>query len=404
MKTDFVTVKTNNPTEDAWRRLKRYHNEELAVRQIQSGLSIDERSKYDRDIRKQANQVSYAIRQAEEYFIAATNVSLATKPVLLYYGIVSLGRAISLLRLNGEYSFDYLRKTARHNHHGLEFRKDLNAKCVKRATLEELLSRIRCSAFVNQQKEPWGQFAIIWKASTPDAVVVPLDLDIAVAETSNKMSVHRVFPSFNTIDYQTLSSLDLSCMRLFSQIPEMVDVMNDLGLLTNLRQANVNFSEVRRIGIKVDGKVHEQISEIKCGFWVYDVSDADYTALSKLASDKNPEMVISQPYPKMAQGYYEHQKRHDEDSTVWLPDMVQAINGRPYLLTTDAIRMPLFCIHYAILFMFSMIARYYPDVWVPWVSMSPGVAEFLDFYLSSATQVLPWLTTNEIKGRIIIYN
>jgi hypothetical protein len=53
--------------------------------------------------RRKAAQVAYSIRQGHEYFRAADSVSIATSPVLYYYGILSLSKA--LLVANSETLF-----------------------------------------------------------------------------------------------------------------------------------------------------------------------------------------------------------------------------------------------------------------------------------------------------------
>jgi site-specific DNA-adenine methylase len=107
---------SGNPKAEIWRFLRYFlHGPtiETLIQEIQSVKG------YEADVKKQAEQIAYSIRQAEEYFKASDNVSLITRPLLLYYGIATLSRALVLLKRNGEYSLDYLRKKRKHKHHGL---------------------------------------------------------------------------------------------------------------------------------------------------------------------------------------------------------------------------------------------------------------------------------------------
>ena len=85
------------------------------------------RGQQEGNVTKQARQMAYCIRQAEEYFRASSEVSLATRGNLLYYGMVSLSQAVVLLKQDGKYSIDALRSAKKHRHHGLEFTPTLTA-------------------------------------------------------------------------------------------------------------------------------------------------------------------------------------------------------------------------------------------------------------------------------------
>jgi hypothetical protein len=75
---------------------------------------------------KQATQIRYCLTQAREYFDAARVVSLATKPNLLYYGLMSLALAEILFKQSGDSSLDRARQE--HRHHGLLFIENLSKK------------------------------------------------------------------------------------------------------------------------------------------------------------------------------------------------------------------------------------------------------------------------------------
>lgn len=47
---------------------------------------------------EKANQICFCLKQAKEYYSAAKNSTLLTKPVLLYYGMLNLAKALILLK------------------------------------------------------------------------------------------------------------------------------------------------------------------------------------------------------------------------------------------------------------------------------------------------------------------
>lgn len=71
------------------------------------------------NVTKQASQIRFCLTQAREYREASQAVSLSTKPVLLYYSIMSLALAQILMNGDGRSSLDQAR--GEHAHHGLVF-------------------------------------------------------------------------------------------------------------------------------------------------------------------------------------------------------------------------------------------------------------------------------------------
>jgi len=71
-----------------WSRL-RYLSSPANVRGLLSG-TVQSKRTVVQPTGTQCDQVAAAVRQADEYFFAAQQVSMATKPLLLYYGSLCL--------------------------------------------------------------------------------------------------------------------------------------------------------------------------------------------------------------------------------------------------------------------------------------------------------------------------
>jgi YaaC-like Protein len=108
-------VHTSDPSAWAWAALRKFQNVEFVSRRIVQLHRLD--PKWAKHSKKQARQLRYCLIQAREYFTAAQTVSLATKPNLLYYGIMSLALAEILFKQSGESSLDMSR--GENQHHGL---------------------------------------------------------------------------------------------------------------------------------------------------------------------------------------------------------------------------------------------------------------------------------------------
>ena len=122
-------ITSENPIEQVWKLLRFFLDISFVSKTIRRIHAIPE-GKFNSDVKKQARQIGYCIRQAEEYFHASSKVGLPTRPTLLYYGAVSLSRALILLRQDGTHSFDALRKSGKHSHHGLDLRRGLIPHCA----------------------------------------------------------------------------------------------------------------------------------------------------------------------------------------------------------------------------------------------------------------------------------
>jgi hypothetical protein len=108
-------VRTGNLDNYAWSGLRKFQNVDLIAETLIKLHDVP--TKYHADAHKQAQQIRYCLIQAREYFTAASGVSTATKPNLLYYGTMSLALAEILFKQSGDSSLD--RARAENRHHGL---------------------------------------------------------------------------------------------------------------------------------------------------------------------------------------------------------------------------------------------------------------------------------------------
>ena len=86
---------TNQPYETMWNHLLFFSRKSavsgLLTGQIQSNRQFDVPSHL---LERKSGQVAYAIHQAHEYFKAADTVTINTSPLLYFYGMLSLAKAL----------------------------------------------------------------------------------------------------------------------------------------------------------------------------------------------------------------------------------------------------------------------------------------------------------------------
>jgi hypothetical protein len=102
----------------AWAGLRRFHHVPSLAETLTRIHKVPR--KHHQNVTKQASQIRQCLMQAREYKDAAGVTTLATRPVLLYYSLMSLALAQVLFKGTGADSLDAAR--GEHAHHGLIFK------------------------------------------------------------------------------------------------------------------------------------------------------------------------------------------------------------------------------------------------------------------------------------------
>jgi hypothetical protein len=123
---------TSSPNDEIWRQL-RYLTSVANARSLLTGNSSSGRKAPwpSSDASRAAPEISACVRQADEYFRAARDVGLSTKPLLLFYGAQSLAKAAIL-------ASDPISELRLLNYHGLNTRPS-TASDVDRVTLQSYI-------------------------------------------------------------------------------------------------------------------------------------------------------------------------------------------------------------------------------------------------------------------------
>ncbi|APU09681.1 hypothetical protein A5M85_05100 [Cellulophaga lytica] len=108
---------TNTPIKDIWEHLKFVSVENNCKRLLKGEIASSRELIYTNDavLTKKSREISMCLKQANEYFIASETTSINTSPLLLYYGMLSLSKAL-IVANNEEIYLDNIK------YHGLETR------------------------------------------------------------------------------------------------------------------------------------------------------------------------------------------------------------------------------------------------------------------------------------------
>jgi uncharacterized protein (DUF433 family) len=160
--TAVKNIAAENPNAEVWRCLRLFLDGQATSQMIRHVHGIPAGT-HTRNIGKQAQQIGFCIRQAEQYFLASTQVGLPTRPVLLYYGALSLSQALILLKKDGTFSLDARRRDRKHNHHGLDLTRGLVEGAARGRTPRSFLEKVECRCH-SKDGRPWGHFALFYRS------------------------------------------------------------------------------------------------------------------------------------------------------------------------------------------------------------------------------------------------
>ncbi|XMB85836.1 YaaC family protein [Mycoplasmatota bacterium WC44] len=96
---------SESPQKDMWENLN-FLSKKENVRNLLSGHINSNRKVFYTDeeiLEKKSSQISMCIRQAYEFYMAAENSSLKTSPLLFFYGMLSLSKALVIANNEGVY-------------------------------------------------------------------------------------------------------------------------------------------------------------------------------------------------------------------------------------------------------------------------------------------------------------
>jgi hypothetical protein len=369
---EWVTV-TDIPRE-AWRRLLEFANLEIAEQAIAVLHGSDREQRSNR--RKQAAQMRVSLLQAREYFAAAEQSSLYTNPSHLYYGMVSLASALLLLRGDGTASLDYLRKDPANRSHGLIFSTGADARSA--ATGLEILAQSRAEIAGH------GYFKN-WMAVVPpqEPIRVRLTRLAGTTVSSSGLSGNQQFAGIGALVGRRWTLLEILC-----RLPDLTDDLVRSGMrIPACRlsyEIQVDVAGARRMDrwLLHGARSPEDLSALLEHFEFHhggaemvswEMADGGCAAVIRLTTPI--DFVTHFTWPSC---------RERLDNEYWA-------FGK--LLDTSE-----FTDFYTVTFGLSMLARYYPDLWVTAIDAHTKASKAIENLVAVALQKVPLLALKLMEG------
>lgn len=436
-------ISSEDPVREVWKYLRFFLDSRSVEETICRIHNLPD--KRDRkNAEKQAKQIGYCIRQAEEYFKASSQVGLATRPLLLYYGAVSLSQALFLLRQDGNHSLDVLRKQKKHKHHGLIPIED--SKTHTASNPRDFFNSIRCRLYLNRPSysdgnqeaslaprplsepsvkatpiEPdneesflWGQFPLFYRSLVAPVVGVHVEFRDVGFPTSLQQEI--ALACADLLPLRSLIHTSLNAVTIMQTLPDMFFALAELGIQPNLcrgsmRLVSERYYESRSLNA-VDDSVpgsgpergNEQPNKIinHHDFFIDGITFEQKAHLLNHYAAVNPEIALIADF-----GTNLHLKWDDEyippaGTVRHYPDMVEDISGRKFYILEPETYLPEPAALYVLLFSLGMLSRYAPDVWMKSIE-KVQIAELTNSLLNVAYRKLPNLILDQmtcIKHRV----
>lgn len=390
---EFSDITSEKPIKQIW-KLLRFFEDIPSVSETIRRIRTIPKEKFKADVKKQARQVGYCIRQAEEYFHASSQVGLPTRPLLLYYGAVSLSQALVLLRQDGTHSLDALRKKQKHNHHGLDPERGLIETARPDAGTENYLRSIQCKCHI-ENGIPWGQFALFYHSLVPCAFGI--EAEIHDQGKSTFLHSHAIQPCADLLPIDSIIPKCLNALDLAKSLPDLYFVLQQLGIQPDLCRGNAKAKIIRHY--KKDEQGNEQVAKQRetWDFFIDGVTAEQKTHLLTFYGKCNPNIKLHDDFGSNIHLRLVREIAPSEEvaATYW-PDIVDDINGRKFYILRPEAYIPEPATHFILLYCLGMLARYYPDIWMKAIDENVQIAELTDSLLNIIYRKFPNLVLDQM--------
>ena len=364
-----------------WSRIRRFHNVAF-VKTLLCKLHDVPRGQ-EKNVQKQAEQLRYCLIQAKEYYDAAQSVSLATKPVLMYYSIMSLALAEILLKHDGRSSLD--KAPGENAHHGLRFHIDPPEIAGDQA-LHNIAQRFRATPLIKNKGKRFGTFEL-WHISSRELPILGELVGISSIGTTTKRHALIMNATDRSLPKLPASGVTLlDCLRYMPSTYSFLGYNNIIPYIVRAKiQLTVNDSahqNTYNIVIHPDNAsvletFYEQIKIHPSN--MYDINITELPSGLILGFTSTKDNVIRFTFPS---------------SSTWTIDEVRFL-AREYSLNE-------FGLFYVALYIAGNYARYYPDRWLADVDRAVPIALAIEELITQSEQRIPLLALSELSRNYFV--
>jgi len=349
-----MSVSTKNTEEEMWRYLSLFSQEKFAREKV----SDSHPNLTAKRLNKISLRISACIHHAKDYYKASKSVSMLTKPLLLYYGMYSLAKALIYSR-DPQINFDSLR------HHGL--------------LSPEIDDKVEKFASATTKLHSKGVFTHFSKYTQHNRCVVPASesevdyvnlIRIPIDTTLRKLSIGEEF---------VLRDILLSLPELFDVFLLMGRKRSRLYKITLELEKNISGNWKRLLGVYKAGN-----DGITIG----------------LLQKKIPEIRERERIKKTEDAILFDRRLHGNYETLIPKHLVQSTSGG-YFLTSGDNPISDMNNNFIAMFFLSNIVRYKPPLWRKILSSKYRI--MIETFVSNSESKFPKLILDELFERMIVF-
>jgi YaaC-like Protein len=371
-------VHTSDPSAWAWAALRKFQNVEFVSRRIVQLHQLE--PKWAKHSKKQARQVRYCLIQAREYFTAAQTVSLATKPNLLYYGIMSLALAEILFRQSGESSLDMAR--GENQHHGLI----MTAGAIPQdASLAISAGALRATPMEIMGVRR-GTFELWHRTSREHPLAGAVTRMLPTGGTT--LGFEAVLSAIDA-PFRPVPKAGLSLADCLAALPMLVEQMADAGMTPQFVRGTCQM--FANVGVQWNSR----------HIITFHPSASNAVLFAQINAPA--EMINRLEFAEVAEGLniFLHSDFSSGGGNLPLPPAAM-VSAEEWRMWTNSPPLNEFGYLYAGLYIAGNYARYYPDRWLTDVEQSTPLATAIEQLCTLTEWRAPWLCLCELDGVLFV--
>lgn len=373
--TSVKAINTQDIASYAWMRISQFQNAEFTSNTIKKLHNLQKKD--FSNSKKQAEEIKFCLLQAKEYYDAAKNVSLVTRPVLLYYAIMSLSLAEILLKQTAESRLAKLRE--HHNCHGLQLHIKQSPK------FDDSFNLAASSLLTKQQTKGMDEYVgtfEVWRQSAREYPLGGIQTTYFTNGTSQS--------GYNLILYPVdeapppIKNNGITLLECLRELPYMQEALSIVGSSTKLVRATF---ESKRQGLLGNPSLTVIIHPNELS----NINDFEKLVICEPSSVNNVEIR------ELPSGYViETNLDLDKPKILRWPHSV-CMTEKDVYFSCSNLNLGEFGFIYAALHICGNFARYYPDLWVKHIEKNSPLALVINEFTNQAFERIPLLSLSELS-------
>ena len=336
-------------------------------------------AKQRKNVEKQAQQIRYCLKLAQEYFVASRSVTSATKGVLQYYGVMNLAIAEFLFKQDGDSSLDRIRQ--KHRHHGLEFsfKKPPNNH---EESFSLSAARLSSKPYINGS-DRYGTFSL-WQKTSQESPQVGKHTTVFEKTSKTKAPILAV-----SSDYLTpLSENGISLLDALTSLPFLDSTLRYLNQQRNYSRGSIQLTsnivnKKELIDLVIQPHPHVEYQSLLERFI--------FPQAGKMIEPDGGGGIFKYHYEAGASG-----------ENITCPGGVQYTSDELFWYVEDH-SLNEFGYIYVALHMLGNFSRYYPHYWISEIERSTELSVVCDHFMQNIELRASTLIYSELSGCLCLY-